>query len=74
MEGLCVCGSLWESFGCFWFFWFGWDYDELHDGCIHDDDDDDDDGEFTKDGEEADAWWAEESFGYIWQDIEVNSF
>ena len=54
-----MCGSLWESVGCFW---FGWDDDdELRDGWGSDDDE-----EFTKDGEEADAWWAEESFGYIW--------
>ena len=53
--------------GCFW---FGWDDDdELRDGWGSDDD-----GEFRKDGEEADAWWAEESFGYIWQDVGVNSF
>ena len=67
MEELCVCGSLWESVGCFW---FGWDDDdELRDGWGSDDDE-----EFTKDGEEADAWWVEESFGYIWRDIGVNSF
>ena len=45
------------------------DDDELRDGWGSDDD-----GQFTKDDEEADAWWAEESFGYIWQDIGVNSF
>ena len=71
MEGLRVYRSLWESVGCFWFFSFGWDDDdELRDGWGSDDDD----GEFTKDDEEADAWWAEESFGYIWQDIGVNNW
>ena len=73
MEGLCVWGGLWESVGCFQFFWLGWDHDDgLRDGWGSDVDDDD--GQFTKDDEEADAWWAEEGFGYIWQDIGVNGF
>ena len=58
--------------GCFWFFWLGWDDDDgFRDGWGSDDDDG---REFTKDGKEADAWWAEESFEYILQDIGVNNW